>query len=57
LKLTAESVQRRVLDVVALNWREQAILLGECKRGVDAMGCSVKPVIKQVARITAEKAA
>jgi hypothetical protein len=45
------------VGVVALNWREQAILLGECKRGVDAMGCSVKPVVKQVARITAEKAA
>jgi len=29
------------VDVVALNWREKAILLGECKWGVDAVGRSV----------------
>jgi hypothetical protein len=29
------------VDVVALNWREQAILLGECKWGVDGVGRSV----------------
>ena len=29
------------IDVVALNWREKAILLGECKWGVDAVGRSV----------------
>jgi hypothetical protein len=29
------------VDVVAVNWREQAILLGECKWGVDAVGRSV----------------
>jgi len=29
------------VDVVALSWREQAILLGECKWGVDAVGRSV----------------
>ncbi|MFL7809798.1 MAG: ATP-binding protein, partial [Anaerolineae bacterium] len=29
------------VDVVALNWRERAILLGECKWGVDAVGRSV----------------
>lgn len=34
----AQDVQ---VDVVALNWREQAILLGECKWGVGAVGRSV----------------
>jgi hypothetical protein len=34
----AQDVQ---VDVVALNWREQAILLGECKWGVDPVGRSV----------------
>ncbi len=29
------------VDVVALNWREKAILLGECRWGVDAVGRSV----------------
>ena len=29
------------IDVVAINWREKAILLGECKWGVDAVGRSV----------------
>jgi AAA+ ATPase superfamily predicted ATPase len=29
------------VDVVAVNWREKAILLGECKWGVDAVGRSV----------------
>jgi AAA+ ATPase superfamily predicted ATPase len=29
------------VDVVALNWREQALLLGECKWGVGAVGRSV----------------
>jgi len=29
------------VDVVAINWREKAILLGECKWGVDAVGRSV----------------
>ena len=29
------------VDVVALNWREKAILLGECKWGVDRVGRSV----------------
>ncbi len=29
------------VDVVAINWREQAILLGECKWGVKALGRSV----------------
>jgi AAA+ ATPase superfamily predicted ATPase len=29
------------VDVVAINWREQAILLGECKWGVKAVGRSV----------------
>jgi AAA+ ATPase superfamily predicted ATPase len=29
------------VDVVALNWREQAILVGECKWGTKAMGRSV----------------
>lgn len=29
------------VDVVALNWREKAILLGECKWGVSAVGRSV----------------
>jgi hypothetical protein len=28
-------------DVVAVNWREKAILLGECKWGVDAVGRSI----------------
>jgi AAA+ ATPase superfamily predicted ATPase len=34
----AQDVQ---VDVVALNWREQALLLGECKWGVDPVGRSV----------------
>lgn len=34
----AQDVQ---VDVVALNWQEQAILLGECKWGVDTVGRSV----------------
>ena len=34
----AQDVQ---VDVVALNWREQAILLGECKWGVGAVERSV----------------
>lgn len=34
----AQDVQ---VDVAAINWREQAILLGECKWGVDAVGRSV----------------
>jgi hypothetical protein len=34
----AQDVQ---LDVVAVNWREKAILLGECKWGVDAVGRSI----------------
>jgi AAA+ ATPase superfamily predicted ATPase len=34
----AQDVQ---MDVVAVNWREQAILLGECKWGVDAVGRSI----------------
>lgn len=29
------------VDVVAVNWRDKAILLGECKWGVDAVGRSV----------------
>jgi AAA+ ATPase superfamily predicted ATPase len=29
------------VDLAALNWREKAILLGECKWGVDALGRSV----------------
>jgi AAA+ ATPase superfamily predicted ATPase len=29
------------VDVVAVNWREKAILLGECKWGVDTVGRSV----------------
>ncbi len=29
------------MDVVAVNWREKAILLGECKWGVDAVGRSI----------------
>ncbi len=29
------------VDVVAVNWRERAILLGECKWGADAVGRSV----------------
>jgi AAA+ ATPase superfamily predicted ATPase len=29
------------VDVVAINWRDKAILLGECKWGVDAVGRSV----------------
>lgn len=29
------------VDVVAINWREQAILLGECKWGVEPVGRSV----------------
>ena len=29
------------VDVVAINWRERAILLGECKWGVKAVGRSV----------------
>jgi len=31
------------VDVVALNWREKTILLGECKWGVNAVGRSVAP--------------
>lgn len=38
----AQDVQ---VDVVALNWREQAILLGECKWGVDAVG---RPVVREL---------
>ena len=34
----AQDVQ---VDVLALNWRELAILLGECKWGVSAVGRSV----------------
>jgi AAA+ ATPase superfamily predicted ATPase len=34
----AQDVQ---MDVVAVNWREKAILLGECKWGVDAVGRSI----------------
>ncbi len=34
----AQDVQ---VDVVAVNWREKAILLGECKWGVDAVGRSI----------------
>jgi len=29
------------VDVVALNWRDQAILLGECKWGIESVGRSV----------------
>jgi hypothetical protein len=29
------------IDVVALNWRQKAILLGECKWGVDTIGLDV----------------
>lgn len=29
------------VDVVAINWRDQAVLLGECKWGVEAVGRSV----------------
>jgi len=29
------------IDVIAINWREKAILLGECKWGVDPVGRSV----------------
>jgi hypothetical protein len=29
------------VDVVAVNWREKAILLGECKWGVHAVGSDV----------------
>jgi AAA+ ATPase superfamily predicted ATPase len=32
-------------DVVALNWRERAILLGECKWGVHAVG---RPVVREL---------
>jgi len=34
----AQDVQ---VDVVAVNWREKAILLGECKWSVAAAGCSI----------------
>jgi len=40
------------VDVVALNWREQAILLGECKWGVKAMARSViRELVQKAPRI------
>jgi len=40
------------VDVVALNWREQAILLGECKWGVRAMGRSVvRELVEKAPRV------
>jgi AAA+ ATPase superfamily predicted ATPase len=40
------------VDVVALSWREQAILLGECKWGVDAVG---RAVVRELVEIKAPK--
>ena len=40
------------VDVVALNWREQAILLGECKWGVKAVGRSVvRELVEKAQRV------
>jgi len=40
------------VDVVALNWRERAILLGECKWGVRAVGRSVvRELVQKTPRI------
>lgn len=37
------------VDVVAINWRDKTILLGECKWGVDAVG---QPVIRELVEKT-----
>jgi AAA+ ATPase superfamily predicted ATPase len=42
----AQDVQ---VDVAAVNWREKALLLGECKWGVDAVGRSVLTEIQEKA--------
>ena len=40
------------VDVVAINWREQAILLGECKWGVKAMSRSVvRELVEKASRV------
>jgi AAA+ ATPase superfamily predicted ATPase len=40
------------IDVVAINWREQAILLGECKWGVKAVGRSiVRELVGKASRV------
>ena len=38
------------VDVVAINWREKAILLGECKWGVDVVR---RPVVRELVEKTA----
>ncbi len=37
------------VDVVAINWREKALLLGECKWGADAVA---RPVIRELVEKT-----
>jgi AAA+ ATPase superfamily predicted ATPase len=40
------------VDVVALNWREKAILMGECKWGVDPVGRSViRELVEKSSRV------
>jgi len=40
------------VDVVAINWREQAILLGECKWGSEAVGRSViRELVEKAPRV------
>jgi len=43
------------VDVAALNWRERAILLGECKWGVNAVGRSiVRELVKKSPQVVPE---
>ena len=44
------------VDVVAINWREKAILLGECKWGVDPVGRStVRELVDKAPRVVPEE--
>lgn len=44
------------VDVVAINWREQAILLGECKWGVSTVGRSVvRELVDKAPRVVPKK--
>jgi hypothetical protein len=40
------------IDLVAVNWHDKAILLGECKWGVDAIGRSVvREMVEKAPRV------
>jgi len=45
------------VDVVAINWREQAILLGECKWGAEAVGRAViRELLEKAPRVVPSEA-